>query len=104
MSLAPWAKRLSRIVFKYGYTGFSTANIPESYDIEPVLFYNWIMQVLYNPILALVKSSVLFLLLRLGGHRRSTRWSIYTLNTFNIALMIAIFMTVVFQTIPIAAY
>lgn len=62
------------------------------------------MQVLYNPILALVKSSVLFLLLRLGGHRRSIRWSIYALNTFNVALMIAIFMTVVFQTMPIAAY
>ncbi|KAH6954807.1 hypothetical protein DER45DRAFT_616140 [Fusarium avenaceum] len=90
--------------FKYGYIGFSTEDVPESFDIEPVLFYNWIMQVLYNPILALVKSSVLFLLLRLGGHRRSIRWSIYALNTLNVALMIAIFLTVVCQTIPIAAF
>ncbi|KAK7596859.1 hypothetical protein V3481_003467 [Fusarium oxysporum f. sp. vasinfectum] len=61
------------------------------------------MQVLYNPILALVKSLILFFLLRLGGHRRSIRWSIYALNTFNIALMFAIFTTVIFQ-IPIAAF
>ncbi|KAJ4122950.1 hypothetical protein NW768_009941 [Fusarium equiseti] len=90
--------------FKYGYIGFPATYVPETIEIEPVLFYNWIMQVLYNPILALVKSSILFFLLRLGGHRRSIRYSIYALNAFNIALMIAIFLTVVFQTIPIQAY
>ncbi|WZH50305.1 hypothetical protein QYS62_011549 [Fusarium acuminatum] len=90
--------------FRYEYIGFHTKDLPKSYDIEPVLFYNWIMQVLYNPILALVKSSILFFLLRLGGHNRSIRWTIYALNAFNIALMIAIFLTVVFQTIPINAF
>ncbi|RBR11054.1 uncharacterized protein FIESC28_09199 [Fusarium coffeatum] len=90
--------------FKYGYIGFPATYIPQTIEIEPVLFYNWIMQVLYNPILALVKSSILFFLLRLGGHRRSIRYSIYALNAFNIALMIAIFLTVIFQTIPIQAY
>lgn len=72
--------------------------------MEPLLVYNWIMQVLYNPILALVKLPILFFLLRLSGHRRSIRWSIYAINVFNIALMIAIFLTVIFQTIPIRAY
>lgn len=62
------------------------------------------MQVLYNPILALVKSSVLIFLLRLGGHRRSIRWSIYALNAFNLAQMFAIFITVLCQTIPVRAY
>ncbi|KAF5240079.1 hypothetical protein FANTH_9721 [Fusarium anthophilum] len=89
---------------RYEYIGFHTKDLPKSYNIEPVLFYNWIMQVLYNPILALVKSSILFFLLRLGGHNRSIRWTIYGLNAFNIALMIAIFLTVVFQTIPINAF
>ncbi|PCD42281.1 hypothetical protein AU210_004811 [Fusarium oxysporum f. sp. radicis-cucumerinum] len=89
--------------FKYEYIGFPTGDVPDSYDVEPVLFYNWIMQVLYNPILALVKSSILFFLLRLGGHRQSIRWSIYALNTFNITLMITIFTRVIFQ-IPIAAF
>lgn len=91
-------------VFKYGYIGFPATYVPQTIEIEPVLFYNWIMQVLYNPILALVKSSILFFLLRLGGHRRSIRYSIHALNAFNIALMIAIFLTVIFQTIPIQAY
>ncbi|EWG48747.1 hypothetical protein FVEG_16322 [Fusarium verticillioides 7600] len=90
--------------FRYEYVGFHTRDLPKSYDIEPVLFYNWIMQVLYNPILALVKSSILFFLLRLGGHNRNIKWAIYGLNAFNLALMIAIFLTVVFQTIPINAY
>lgn len=62
------------------------------------------MQVLYNPILALVKSSILIFLLRLGGHRRLIRYSIYVLNTFNICQMIAIFVTVLVQTIPAHAY
>ncbi|KAK7429462.1 hypothetical protein QQZ08_004054 [Neonectria magnoliae] len=92
------------VVFKYDYTGHPTKSLPDTYDVEPVLFWNWIMQVLYNPILALIKSSILYFLLRLGGHRRSIRWSIYALNAFNIALSIAIFLTVIFQTIPINAY
>ncbi|KAI1046627.1 hypothetical protein LB505_011195 [Fusarium chuoi] len=90
--------------FRYEYVGFHTKDLPKNYDIEPVLFYNWIMQVLYNPILALVKSSILFFLLRLGGHNRGIKWTIYGLNAFNVALMIAIFLTVVFQTIPINAF
>ncbi|KAF5717235.1 integral membrane protein PTH11 [Fusarium mundagurra] len=90
--------------FRYDYIGFHTKDLPKSYDVQPVLFYNWIMQVLYNPILALVKSSILFFLLRLGGHNRAIKWTIYGLNAFNVALMIAIFLTVVFQTIPINAF
>ncbi|EXL68055.1 hypothetical protein FOPG_15876 [Fusarium oxysporum f. sp. conglutinans race 2 54008] len=91
-------------VFKCEYIGFPTSDVPDHYHVEPVLFYNWIMQVLYDLIRALVKSSILFFLLRLGGHRRRIRWSIYALNTFIIALMIAIFTTVIFQIIPIAAF
>ncbi|RSL46864.1 hypothetical protein CEP54_013658 [Fusarium duplospermum] len=90
--------------FKYQFIGFPSKDVPDTYNAEPSLFWNWIMQVLYNPILALVKSSVLIFLLRLGGHRRSIRWSIYALNTFNLAQMFSIFITVICQTIPIRAY
>ncbi|KAH7136781.1 hypothetical protein B0J13DRAFT_609649 [Dactylonectria estremocensis] len=89
---------------KYEYIGFRTKDLPDTYDVEPVLFWNWIMQVLYNPILAFVKSSILIFLLRLGGHQRNIRWAVYALNAFNVALGIAIFLTVLFQTIPINAY
>ncbi|KAF5009282.1 hypothetical protein FDECE_4494 [Fusarium decemcellulare] len=95
---------LNNTDFKYEFIGFPSDNLPDTYDPQPSRFWNWIMQVLYNPILALVKSSVLIFLLRLGGHKRSIRWSIYALNTFNILQMIAIFFTVILQTIPIRAY
>ncbi|VTT65801.1 unnamed protein product, partial [Fusarium fujikuroi] len=99
-----YSKKQIGIDLRYNYFGFYTKDLPKSYDIRPVLFYNWLMQVLYNPILALVKSSVLFFLLRLGGHKRNVRWAIYGLNALNIVLMIAIFLNVVFQTIPINAF
>lgn len=91
--------------FRYEFIGFPTSEVPESiYHIEPMLFWNWIMQVLYNPILAMVKSSILFFLLRLGGQRRSIRWSIHALNIFNLVMMVAVFLTVIFQTMPVRAY
>ncbi|PKS12975.1 hypothetical protein jhhlp_000316 [Lomentospora prolificans] len=90
--------------FRYEYIGFPTSEVPDTYDVEPVLMWNWIMQVLYNPILALVKSSILFFLLRLGGHRRRIRWAILSLNTFNLAMMVAVFLVVIFQTMPVRAY
>ncbi|VTT78232.1 unnamed protein product [Fusarium fujikuroi] len=40
----------------------------------------------------------------LNGHKRNVRWAIYGLNALNIVLMIAIFLNVVFQTIPINAF
>lgn len=63
--------------------------------------WNYIIQLLYNPILALVKSSVLLFLLRLGGQKPGVRWTIHSLNAFNIGLMIAIFVTVIFQCTPV---
>ncbi|KAI8287068.1 hypothetical protein K4K60_012929 [Colletotrichum sp. SAR11_57] len=90
--------------FKYYYIGFPTSSLPADWDPAPMLFWNWILQVLYNPILALVKSSVLVFLLRLGGHQRGVRWTIYVLNTINLLTMVAIFLTVLFQTIPINAF
>ncbi|OHE93120.1 hypothetical protein CORC01_11609 [Colletotrichum orchidophilum] len=90
--------------FKYYYAGFPTSALPKDWDPAPMLFWNWIMQVLYNPILALVKSSILVFLLRLGGHKRGVRWAIYGLNTINLATMVAIFLVVLFQTLPINAF
>ncbi|KAJ4322452.1 hypothetical protein N0V84_004808 [Fusarium piperis] len=45
--------------FKYQFIGFPSEDVPDIYNAEPSLFWNWIMQVLYNPILALVKSSTI---------------------------------------------
>lgn len=57
---------------------------------------------LYNPILALVKSSVLFFLLRMTGTKKAVRYAIYGLNTFNLAMMVATFLVVIFQCTPVS--
>jgi hypothetical protein len=65
---------------------------------------NFAVQIAYNPVLALVKTSVLLFLLKLGGvQKKSVRWSIHALNALNISMMIAIFIVVIFQCSPVAA-
>ncbi|ROW05705.1 hypothetical protein VMCG_05214 [Cytospora schulzeri] len=90
--------------FKYSYAGFPTSRIPKAYDPTPALFWTWIVGLLYNPILALVKSSVLVFMQRIAGHKTEVMWAIYVINTINVCLMVAVFLVVIFQTTPIAAY
>jgi len=88
---------------RYNFVGIHYSDIPKGYDITPGLKYNYAVQVLYNPILAIVKSSILLFLLRLSGQKRNVRLMIYALLVFNLLLMVIIFMIVIFQCIPIAA-
>ncbi|KAI3393106.1 hypothetical protein diail_4735 [Diaporthe ilicicola] len=90
--------------FKYTYAGFPASEFPKTFDPTPALFWTWIVGLLYNPILALVKSSALVFMLRIAGHKNEIRWAVYVINTINICLMISTFLVVIFQTIPIAAY
>ena len=88
---------------RYNFVGIHYYNIPKSYDLTPGLKYNYAVQVLYNPILAIVKSSILLFLLRLSGQKRNVRVMIYALLALNLLLMVIVFMIVIFQCIPIAA-
>ncbi|KAK7430393.1 hypothetical protein QQZ08_003141 [Neonectria magnoliae] len=63
--------------------------------------WNYIIQILYNPILAIVKTSVLLFLLRLGGQKKQVRLAIISLLAFNGALMVTIFIVCVFQCTPV---
>ncbi|KAI5918551.1 CFEM domain-containing protein [Camillea tinctor] len=83
------------------YFGVHIYDIPPTADRSLGMKWNYLIQILYNPILALVKSSVLMFLLRIGGQQRKIRYSIHSLNVFNIGLMIAISVTVIFQCSPI---
>lgn len=76
--------------------------MPE-FDPSPGLWWFYVAQILYNPVLALVKASVLVFLLRLGSHKRSIRYSIYALNTFNGLQAVAVFLVAVLQCLPISA-
>ncbi|KAI1391409.1 uncharacterized protein F4822DRAFT_396630 [Hypoxylon trugodes] len=94
----------SYMAMRTAFLGVHVYDIPMTADVSLGMYWNYVIQILYNPILALVKCSVLMFLLRIGGQRRKIRYSIHALNFFNIGLMIAIFVTVIFQCSPISYF
>ncbi|OHE96405.1 CFEM domain-containing protein [Colletotrichum orchidophilum] len=89
---------------RLSFLGVHVSDIPPEADSRLGSLWDYIIQLLYNPILAIVKTSVLLFLLRLSGQKRSIRYAIHALNVFNIALGIAIFTVVVFQCQPISYF
>ncbi|KXJ87472.1 hypothetical protein Micbo1qcDRAFT_197807 [Microdochium bolleyi] len=89
---------------KYNYVGIHVWDVPLTNDPRPGLIFNFAVQIAYNPILALVKTAVLLFLLKLSGVQKPlVRWSIHALNALNISMMVAIFITVIFQCSPVTA-
>lgn len=66
-----------------------------------IVQYTYWVPVLYNPILAIVKNSMLIFLLRITGSRDTIKYSIIVLIVINTTSMIAIFLTLIFQCTPI---
>lgn len=87
---------------KLNYWGWHKADVPD-FDPRAGYWWNFLVQMFYNPVLALVKASILVFLLRLGGHKQSVRYAIHALNIFNALHAVAIFFTALFQCIPLAA-
>ncbi|KAF9881241.1 CFEM domain-containing protein [Colletotrichum karsti] len=94
----------SYFAMRYAFIGIHVKDIPLVADQRLGSLWNYIIQLLYNPILALVKCSVLMFLLRLSGQKRRIRYAIIGLNVFNLTLMVAIFVTVIFQCRPISYF
>jgi hypothetical protein len=67
------------------------------------MWWFYLAQLFYNPILAFVKASVLCFLLRLGGQKPGVKFAIHFLNAFNALQAIAIFLVAALQCLPIAA-
>jgi hypothetical protein len=67
------------------------------------MWWFYLAQLFYNPILALVKASVLCFLLRLGGQKPGVKYAIHFLNAFNGLQAIAIFLVAALQCLPIEA-
>ncbi|KAH7303803.1 hypothetical protein B0I35DRAFT_401904 [Stachybotrys elegans] len=84
------------------YIGIHVWDIPPGADPQPSFIWGFVNMCLYNPILALVKSSVLFFLLRIASTKTGVRYAVYGLNAFNLAMMVATFLVVVFQCRPIS--
>lgn len=76
-----------------------------AYLIEPpgILADNKQTELLYNPILALVKTSILLFLLRLTGQKTAVRNTIWALLIFNGLAMIGTFLVTAFHCYPVAA-
>ncbi|KAF2963213.1 hypothetical protein GQX73_g10355 [Xylaria multiplex] len=87
---------------KLNYWGWREVDVPE-FDPSPGLWWFYLAQIFYNPVLALVKASVLLFLLRLGGHKRRVRYFIYGLLTFNGLQAVAVFFVAIFQCLPVEA-
>lgn len=92
---------LTLTVFKLNYYGWEDEKVPE-YDPGPGLWWNFVEQLFYNPVLAFVKASILIFLIRLGGGAHSTAMLtiIWSLMAFNIAHAITVFFGALFQCIP----
>ncbi|KAL4931812.1 uncharacterized protein BDV17DRAFT_288396 [Aspergillus undulatus] len=58
-------------------------------------------QLLYNPILAIVKASVIVFLFRLEDRRPVIHWNLHVLFWVNLLLMVAIFLADLFQCTPL---
>ncbi|RYO76027.1 hypothetical protein DL766_007702 [Monosporascus sp. MC13-8B] len=91
----------SIIVMKKMFIGIRYWDVPPVFDITPGLMWIYTVGAVYNPILALVKQSVLIFLLRFAGVKSLIRNVVWTTTIFNAALMVAVFFVVLFQCIPV---
>ncbi|KAI1169843.1 hypothetical protein F4777DRAFT_162342 [Nemania sp. FL0916] len=85
---------------KVDFVNIRPQNIP-LYDYMVPLMWNYAIEILYTPILALVKTSILLLLLRLFGEKRGVRRFIIGVNVANLGMMVIIFIGAVLQCIPL---
>ncbi|KAL4801863.1 hypothetical protein BDV18DRAFT_148297 [Aspergillus unguis] len=88
---------------KLSWQGYHIWDIPpqsidEQINAEKVDLAN---QLLYNPILALVRASLILFLFRLGDTRRIVRWNLIAIFWVNLGLLISIFLADLLQCSPL---
>lgn len=83
------------------YIGIHYYDVPQPFDPTEGLIWIYVVGAVYQPILTLVKQSILVFLLRFSGIKASVRYIVWGTIIFNTVLMIAIFVTVIFQCTPI---
>ena len=86
----------------YTWQGYHLMDIPKLNIADQVRGqkYNLANQLLYNPILALVKASVILFLLRIGGAKPIAKKALWFTFVINLLLAIAIFFADAFQCTP----
>ncbi|KAJ0416740.1 hypothetical protein BJY00DRAFT_325997 [Aspergillus carlsbadensis] len=91
------------IYTKLSYQGYHIWDVPKQTIDEQILAqrYNLANQLLYNPILAIVKASIIVFIYRLEDRRPIVRWNLHILFAVNLGLMVAIFLADLFQCTPL---
>ncbi|KAK3379860.1 hypothetical protein B0T24DRAFT_172294 [Lasiosphaeria ovina] len=92
---------ISYFFIKTNFVGIRIDQVPP-HDPTEALIWSYAVQILYNPILSLVKSSVLIFLTRLFGQKDGVRRFLLWLNVANVAQMVAVFFAITLQCLPIA--
>ncbi|KAK1148038.1 hypothetical protein N8T08_010672 [Aspergillus melleus] len=99
-----WAETVTSFyVIKYQYIGYHVWDIPKNPPTVLGAKFAYMTELLYNPILALVKTSILLFLLRLTGQKTAVRQAIWALLIFNGLAMIGTFFVTAFHCYPVAA-
>ncbi|KAI1652289.1 uncharacterized protein F4817DRAFT_355643 [Daldinia loculata] len=88
-------------VMKELYIGIHFYDVPLPIDPTEGLIWIYVVGAVYQPILTLVKQSVLVFLLRFSGIKTGVRYVVWGTIIFNTVLMLAILLTVIFQCTPI---
>ncbi|ROW06837.1 hypothetical protein VMCG_04032 [Cytospora schulzeri] len=83
------------------FVGIHDTDIPSYMNMARGLQWSYMMMVFYNPVLALVKCSVLSFLYRLAGHETATKWWIISVIAFTACQGIATLLVTIFQCGPI---
>ncbi|KAK7434770.1 integral membrane protein [Colletotrichum acutatum] len=91
----------SIICMKELYIGIHYWDVPLPMNPTTGMIWIYIVGAVYNPILALVKQSLLIFLIRFSGVKDVVRYVVWGTAAFNLALMIATFVAVIFQCTPI---
>lgn len=83
------------------YIGVHYWDVPLPMNPTTGMTWIYIVGAVYNPILALVKQSVLIFLIRFSGVKDLVRYVVWGTAALNLALMVATFVAVIFQCTPI---
>ncbi|KAL4806376.1 hypothetical protein BDV18DRAFT_160445 [Aspergillus unguis] len=99
-----WAETAtSYFVIKLNYVGYHIWDLPSDWSPTAGAKYSYATELLYNPILALIKTSILLFLLRLTGQKVAVRRTIWLLLIVNAISALATFLITTFNCMPIAS-
>ncbi|OCL06734.1 hypothetical protein AOQ84DRAFT_71784 [Glonium stellatum] len=89
---------------KTNYVGVHIWDIPTDHDVILAMKWSYANQIVYNPILALVKASVILSLISLRSQNRHINLALRSLFALNATLLLAFFTIDIFQCQPIALF